>query len=190
MWSARSCLQIVKENSLKSIAFQVINSEKRGYPPDNGAHIAIRTVRRFLERFSTSVDLIVFCMDRDEDIGAFDTALRRMSIHLRVPWLARSISGSKRYSYLGAVLYSGILPMYFPRSEEEETKMAPLLPEDTGNELGETVIEERKIRINATVTASGAFPFELVLEFLLLCTLTRTLFLCTKFVTSGWGFGE
>lgn len=111
----------MKENGLKSIAFQVINSEKRGYPPENGAHIAIRTVRRFLEKYGQSLDLIVFCMDRDEDI----------------------------------VLYSSILPLYFPRSSEEESKVMSLLPEDTGNENGETVIEERKIRIAATPIVSS-----------------------------------
>lgn len=40
----RSCLQVLKENGLQSIAFPVINSEKRGYPPENGAHIAISIV--------------------------------------------------------------------------------------------------------------------------------------------------
>lgn len=97
----------------------MINSEKRGYPPENGAHIAIRTVRRFLERFGEDIDLVIFCMDRDEDI----------------------------------VLYSSVLPLYFPRSSEEQSKVSELLPADTGNETGETVIEERKIRINATPIA-------------------------------------
>lgn len=51
------------------------------------------------------------------------------------------------------VLYSSVLPLYFPRSSEEQSKVSELLPADTGNETGETVIEERKIRINATPIA-------------------------------------
>jgi len=41
--------------------------------------------------------------------------------------------------------------LYFPRHPSEEAQATQLLPEDTGslNELGETVISERKIRIGA-----------------------------------------
>ena len=38
----RNSLQLLVENNGQSIAFSVINSEKRGYPPENGVHIAIR----------------------------------------------------------------------------------------------------------------------------------------------------
>jgi hypothetical protein len=46
-------------------------------------------------------------------------------------------------------IYLELLPLYFPRSAEEEAMAEKLLPEDTGNEWGETVMEERKIRIAA-----------------------------------------
>ena len=39
-----------------------------------------------------------------------------------------------------------MLPLYFPRHLVEEKEALPLLPEDVGNEFGETVIEERKVR--------------------------------------------
>jgi len=48
-------------------------------------------------------------------------------------------------------LYSKVLPLYFPRNTIEQERARDLLPEDTGNEFGETVIEERKIRIAETV---------------------------------------
>jgi len=44
-------------------------------------------------------------------------------------------------------MYQRVLPLYFPRTKEEERKALSELPQDTGDENGETVIEERKIRI-------------------------------------------
>ncbi len=38
----RRVLQLVREHRLPSVAIPAINSVKRGYPPDQGAHIAIR----------------------------------------------------------------------------------------------------------------------------------------------------
>eukprot|EP01087_Luapelamoeba_hula_P002903 TRINITY_DN1270_c3_g1_i2.p1 TRINITY_DN1270_c3_g1~~TRINITY_DN1270_c3_g1_i2.p1 ORF type:complete len:334 (-),score=32.98 TRINITY_DN1270_c3_g1_i2:91-996(-) len=109
----RNCLQTLTENQNQSLAFTVINSEKRGYPPENGAHIALRTVRRFLERYNNLVTLVVFCADSDAEHELYE----------KIAW------------------------MYFPRSKGEEAAAARVLPEDTGNETGETVVEERKIRI-------------------------------------------
>jgi hypothetical protein len=55
-------------------------------------------------------------------------------------------------------IYLELLPLYFPRSAQEEMYATMQLPEDTGNEWGESVIAERQIRI-ATIpgmAASGA----------------------------------
>eukprot|EP01094_Clydonella_sp_ATCC50884_P028166 TRINITY_DN8368_c0_g1_i1.p1 TRINITY_DN8368_c0_g1~~TRINITY_DN8368_c0_g1_i1.p1 ORF type:complete len:509 (+),score=168.68 TRINITY_DN8368_c0_g1_i1:48-1529(+) len=109
----RSSLQVAVENQMTSVAFCVVNSVKRGYPREDGAHIALRTVRRFLEHFGETLDLVVFSVNNEQD---FD-------------------------------IYNRILPLYFPRSFQEETDAIELLPSDTGNAMGETVIEERKIRI-------------------------------------------
>jgi hypothetical protein len=46
-------------------------------------------------------------------------------------------------------VYSEILPMYFPRTIAEEAWARINLPGDIGNEDGEPVIEERKIRIGS-----------------------------------------
>eukprot|EP01112_Ceratiomyxa_fruticulosa_P011737 TRINITY_DN3210_c0_g2_i1.p1 TRINITY_DN3210_c0_g2~~TRINITY_DN3210_c0_g2_i1.p1 ORF type:complete len:534 (+),score=95.25 TRINITY_DN3210_c0_g2_i1:237-1838(+) len=113
--SYRSSLQMLIENRLTTIAFPTIHSENRGYPSENGANIAVRTIRRFLERHGKSITRVIICLDRVPD---FD-------------------------------MYSTILPLYFPRNEEEEERSVSLLPPDTGNEDGETVLEERKIRITS-----------------------------------------
>ncbi|XP_002733856.2 protein GDAP2 homolog [Saccoglossus kowalevskii] len=108
----RKVLQISREENMLSVALSVINSVRRGYPPEEGAHIAIRTVRRFLEKYGETFDVIVFVVSEiDEEI------------------------------------YKQQLPVYFPRSKEEERWAFDKIPEDIGNEDGEPIIKERQIRI-------------------------------------------
>jgi len=108
-------LETLKENKLQTIAFPVVNSQKRGYPPEAGSHIAIRTVRRFMEHWGKDIVAIVFCVCNAEEFK----------------------------------LYSKILSLYCPRNKKELILAKEELPRDTGNQYGETVIEERKIRISA-----------------------------------------
>uniref|UniRef100_A0A4W6G0B3 Ganglioside induced differentiation associated protein 2 n=1 Tax=Lates calcarifer TaxID=8187 RepID=A0A4W6G0B3_LATCA len=44
-------------------------------------------------------------------------------------------------------VYKKLLPLYYPRSEEEEEACLPLIPADIGNSEGEPVVPERQIRI-------------------------------------------
>ena len=45
-------------------------------------------------------------------------------------------------------LFSGqVLPLYFPRNKAEQYRAVALLPEDVGNESGETVVAERQVRV-------------------------------------------
>jgi len=111
----RSSLELLKENSLRTIAFPLINSQKRGYPPEPGCHIAVRTLRRFLEHWGKDIDLIILCVPSNIDFA----------------------------------LYNRVLPLYFPRCKQDLLLEKEELPRDVGNEFGETVIEERKIRISA-----------------------------------------
>ena len=64
-------LQLAREHKIKSVGICPINSVRRGYPPHDGAHIALRVVRRFLENFGHDLDLIVFAVDSDE-VGIYD----------------------------------------------------------------------------------------------------------------------
>ncbi|KAM6978987.1 ganglioside-induced differentiation-associated protein 2 [Tautogolabrus adspersus] len=45
------------------------------------------------------------------------------------------------------LVYKKLLPLYYPRSEEEEKASLPLIPADIGNSEGEPVVPERQIRI-------------------------------------------
>ncbi|XP_013780164.1 protein GDAP2 homolog [Limulus polyphemus] len=64
-------LQLVREHSLTSLGLCVINSIRRGYPPHEGAHIALRTVRRFIEKFGEDIEVVVFAVD-DVDVGIYE----------------------------------------------------------------------------------------------------------------------
>ncbi|XP_051206256.1 uncharacterized protein [Lolium perenne] len=109
----RSCLELLIENGLESIAMGCIYTEAKNYPREPAAHVAIRTVRRFLEKQIGKIAGVVFCTT-----SSYDTEI-----------------------------YKRLLPLYFPRDKQEEEIAVSKLPADVGDENGETVIDERKIRI-------------------------------------------
>ena len=47
--SCRNVLELVHEHHLSSVAIPIIYTVKRGYPPDEGAHLALREFTLFLE---------------------------------------------------------------------------------------------------------------------------------------------
>ncbi|KAM9300325.1 ganglioside-induced differentiation-associated protein 2 isoform 3-T4 [Morus bassanus] len=108
----RNVLQLAKEQAMCSVGFCVINSLKRCYPLEDATHIALRTVRRFLEIHGETLEKVVFAVSELEE-----------------------------------ATYQKLLPLYFPRSLEEEIQSLPYLPADIGNAEGEPVVPERQIRI-------------------------------------------
>lgn len=58
-----------------------------------------------------------------------------------------------------------MLPLYFPRDKHEEEVAISKLPADVGDENGETIIDERKIRIKPlpkkTTPKPPQAPFDL-----------------------------
>ncbi|KAJ7404520.1 Ganglioside-induced differentiation-associated protein 2 [Willisornis vidua] len=108
----RNVLQLAKEQAMCSVGFCVINSVKRCYPLEDATHIALRTVRRFLEIHGETLEKVVFAVSELEE-----------------------------------ATYQKLLPLYFPRSLEEELQSLPYLPADIGNAEGEPVVPERQIRI-------------------------------------------
>ncbi|XP_068326355.1 uncharacterized protein [Pyrus communis] len=109
----RSCLELLIENGLQSIAMGCIYTEAKNYPREPAAHVAIRTVRRFLEKQKDKIAAVVFCTTTSLDTE----------------------------------IYKRLLPLYFPRDKLEEEIALSKLPADVGDENGETIIDERKIRI-------------------------------------------
>lgn len=109
----RSCLELLIENGLQSVAMGCIYTEAKNYPREPAAHVAIRTVRRFLEKQKDKIAAVVFCTTTSTDTE----------------------------------IYKRLLPLYFPRDRLEEEVAMSKLPADVGDENGETIIDERKIRI-------------------------------------------
>ncbi|TYJ43842.1 hypothetical protein E1A91_A03G181100v1 [Gossypium mustelinum] len=109
----RSCLELLIENGLRSIAMGCIYTEAKNYPREPAAHVAIRTVRRLLEKQKDKITAVVFCTSTSSDTET----------------------------------YKRLLPLYLPRDKHEEAVAISKLPADVGDENGETIIHERKIRI-------------------------------------------
>jgi len=67
-----SCLTLLSNNSLKSIAFPCISTGVYGYPNTGACNVALRTVRKWLEEEDNhkKIDRIVFCLflQKDQDI--------------------------------------------------------------------------------------------------------------------------
>jgi len=67
-----SCLSLLLNNSLRSIAFPCISTGIYGYPNTAACSVALRTVRRWLEEEENyeKIDRVVFCLflQKDQDI--------------------------------------------------------------------------------------------------------------------------
>ena len=55
-----SCLSLVKENNLRSVAFPCISTGVYGYPQAPAARVALATVKKFLVENKDSVSLFDF----------------------------------------------------------------------------------------------------------------------------------
>ena len=75
----RNCLRIVREESLRSIAFCRVNLARKKYPAEAAAHIAIRTTRRFLERWGDTIGTVVFVTESASDTEIYQ---RLMGLYL------------------------------------------------------------------------------------------------------------
>ena len=72
LYSAYSkVLQLAREHGIRTLALCPINCVRRGYPPHDGAHMALRVVRRALEKHKESFTLIIFVVE-DVDVGIYD----------------------------------------------------------------------------------------------------------------------
>ncbi|KAK1296690.1 hypothetical protein QJS10_CPB15g01342 [Acorus calamus] len=112
------------EGGVSSIAMGCVYTETKNYPREPAAHVAIRTVRRFLEKQKDKITAVVFCTTTSSDTE----------------------------------IYKRLLPLYFPRDKHEEEVALSKLPADVGDENGETVIDERKIRIKPLPAVSAPMP--------------------------------
>lgn len=71
----RSCLELLIENGLQSIATDCIYTEAKNYPREPAAHVAIRTVRRFLEKQREKITAVIFCTTTISDTEIYKRLL-------------------------------------------------------------------------------------------------------------------
>lgn len=71
----RSSLECLVEAGLRTLAVGPIYSDAKGYPRDAAAHVAVRTIRRFLERWPDKIDAVVLCLPPDDVSSYVDGTL-------------------------------------------------------------------------------------------------------------------
>ena len=72
----RSCLELAKQNGLKSIAFCCISTGEFHFPNDEAAEIAVRTVKEFKEQTGSDME-VVFNVFKDHDAEIYRTLLEK-----------------------------------------------------------------------------------------------------------------
>ncbi|EGG15264.1 ganglioside induced differentiation associated protein 2 [Cavenderia fasciculata] len=71
----RSSLEIATEHNLKTLGLACIHNDTKHFPPVLGAHIALRTIRRYLERYGQKIDKIVLSLVNIIDIEIYKKIL-------------------------------------------------------------------------------------------------------------------
>jgi O-acetyl-ADP-ribose deacetylase (regulator of RNase III) len=71
----QSCLDLLLAKGLRSIALCGVGTGIFGFPLVRATHIALHTVRTFLEAHSDRVDRIVFCVFRAEELAVYEQLL-------------------------------------------------------------------------------------------------------------------
>jgi len=84
----RECFQLLAEADLRSMAIPC-HWYAKGYPPEEQAHVALRTVRRCLERLSHAVDMVVIVAASSQEAELYDSLMP-----LYFPRTAREAEGA------------------------------------------------------------------------------------------------
>jgi len=78
-----SCLNLMIKNQLKTIAFCCISTGIYGYPNKAAAHVALSTVRSWMESNSSKIDRIIFCIFLKKDYTLYSNLMQRYYF----PWV-------------------------------------------------------------------------------------------------------
>lgn len=80
----RSCLRLADEHGARSLALPAISMGLYGYPPDQGAEVALRTVLDHLAG-ETSLELVRFVLFSEPTLETFRRQLAALSADARQP---------------------------------------------------------------------------------------------------------
>jgi len=68
----RNALRICKEEGLRTVVITPVYTERKRYPRENAGHVVLRTVRRFLEKWSGDIDRVVFAFGDPDDRAIYE----------------------------------------------------------------------------------------------------------------------
>lgn len=64
-------LDLAAKNQLRSIAFPCISTGLYGYPNESAGHVALNTVRNWLEKNRGQMDRVIFCVFLQKDLDVY-----------------------------------------------------------------------------------------------------------------------
>ena len=68
----RNTLQLCRAHGLRTLAFVPLHdAERKGYPTADAAHVALGTIRRFLEKHVSAVDVLLLLLVTDADVEEY-----------------------------------------------------------------------------------------------------------------------
>jgi O-acetyl-ADP-ribose deacetylase len=70
----RRSLEVAQEHGVRSIAFPAISTGAYGYPVEDAARIAVKTVRAYLQESQSVID-VVFCCFSQSDLSVYSKEL-------------------------------------------------------------------------------------------------------------------
>jgi len=70
----RRCIEIASDHNVQSIAFPGISTGVYGYPTEQAAHVAVKTVRECLPR-AAKIKRVVFCCFSPKDLAIYESLL-------------------------------------------------------------------------------------------------------------------
>jgi O-acetyl-ADP-ribose deacetylase (regulator of RNase III) len=71
-----SCLKLARENGIKSIAFCAISTGAYGYPKEEAAKIAVKTVKSYTKDHPDAFEEVVFALFNQEDQAVYEENLK------------------------------------------------------------------------------------------------------------------
>ncbi|GFG38507.1 hypothetical protein Cfor_05941 [Coptotermes formosanus] len=72
----KKSLELLTANKLRTVAFPCISTGIYGYPREKAAHVALKTVRTFLEKNQDSIDRVIFCLFLKDDVKIYENLLQ------------------------------------------------------------------------------------------------------------------
>ena len=70
-----NCLKTAMDHGIRTIAFPSVSTGVFGYPVDQAAHVAVRTVRKFCQEHMGKIDIVRFVLFDPRTRAAYDQAI-------------------------------------------------------------------------------------------------------------------